>query len=87
MLQFEFPPSLRNVEGLLHERGTKISGETVHSWWLRLGLMFAAEIRRKRIERMQGAQLWRWHLDEVFVRINREKHYLWRTVDPEREVR
>ena len=29
---------------------------------------------------------WRWHLDEVFVRINGETHYLWRAVDHEGEV-
>jgi len=29
---------------------------------------------------------WRWHLDEVFVRINGETHYLWRTVGHEGEV-
>lgn len=29
---------------------------------------------------------WRWHLDEVFVKINGERHYLWRAVDHEGEV-
>jgi putative transposase len=29
---------------------------------------------------------WRWHLDEVFVKINGELHYLWRAVDHEGEV-
>jgi putative transposase len=29
---------------------------------------------------------WQWHLDEVFVRINGESHYLWRAVDHEGEV-
>ena len=29
---------------------------------------------------------WRWHLDEVFVRINGQTHYLWRAVDREGEV-
>ena len=29
---------------------------------------------------------WGWHLDEVFVRINGEMHYLWRAVDHEGEV-
>ncbi len=24
---------------------------------------------------------WRWHLDEVFVKVNGERHYLWRAVD------
>ena len=29
---------------------------------------------------------WRWHLDEVFVKINGKTHYLWRAVDHEGEV-
>ena len=29
---------------------------------------------------------WRWHLDEVFVRINGQTYYLWRAVDHEGEV-
>jgi putative transposase len=29
---------------------------------------------------------WRWHLDEIFVKINGERHYLWRAVDHEGEV-
>jgi putative transposase len=29
---------------------------------------------------------WRWHLDEVCVKINGEMHYLWRAVDQEGEV-
>jgi putative transposase len=24
---------------------------------------------------------WKWHLDEIFMTINGETHYLWRTVD------
>jgi transposase-like protein len=24
---------------------------------------------------------WCWHLDEMFVKINGERHYLWRAVD------
>ena len=28
----------------------------------------------------------RWHLDEVFVKIHGERHYLWRAVDQEGEV-
>ncbi len=48
--------------------------------------MFAAEIRKKRSALMRGSTQWRWHLDEVFVRINGETHYLWRAVDHEGEV-
>jgi putative transposase len=54
--------------------------------WNRFGPMFAAEIRRKRVDRMRAYTHWCWHLDEVFVRINGEKHYLWRAVDHEGEV-
>ena len=48
--------------------------------------MFAAEIRRKRVQRMRAFTHWRWHLDEVYVKINGEMHYLWRAVDHEGEV-
>lgn len=85
MLYVRFPLSLRNVEYLLHERGVEISHETVRFWWHRFGPMFAAEIRKRRIEGMKSSQ-WRWHLDEMFVKINGERHYLWRAVDHEGEV-
>ena len=86
MMYIRFPLSLRNVEDLLHERGIDISHETVRFWWNRFGPMFAAEIRRKRASRMRSYSNWQWHLDEVFVKINGETHYLWRAVDHEGEV-
>ncbi len=85
MLYVRFPLSLRNVEDLLHERGIDVSHETVRFWWHRSGPMFASEIRKRRIEGMRSSR-WRWHLDEVFVKINGERHYLWRAVDQEGEV-
>ena len=85
MLYVRFPLSLRNVEDLLHERGVDISHETVRYWWHRFGPMFASEIRKRRIEGMKSSR-WRWHLDEMFVKINGERHYLWRAVDHEGEV-
>ena len=48
--------------------------------------MFAAEIRRNRVSRMRAHSNRQWHLDEVFVKINGEIHYLWRAVDHEGEV-
>ena len=86
MLYVKFPLSLRNVEDLLHERGIDVSYETVRHWWSRFGPMFAAEIRRKRVDRMRAFTHWQWHLDEVYVKINGEMHYLWRAVDQEGEV-
>src|SRR5208337_549753 len=64
-----YPLSLRNVEDLLAECGIDISHETVRLWWNRFGPMFAAEIRKKRVAHMRGYPQWRWHLDEVFVKV------------------
>lgn len=86
MMYIRFPLSLRNVEDLLFERGIDICHETVRFWWNRFGPMFAADIRRQRVSRMKGFRQWKWHLDEVFVKINGERHYLWRAVDHEGEV-
>ena len=85
MLYIRFPLSLRNVEDLLHERGIEVSDETVRYWWNRFGPQFAAEIRKRRVSGMRSSQ-WRWHLDEVFVKINGRQHYLWRAIDHEGEV-
>jgi putative transposase len=76
MMYVRFPLSLRNVEELLAERGIDICHETVRHWWNRFGPLFAADVRRQR----------EWHLDEVYVKINGEMHYLWRAVDQEGEV-
>ena len=35
---------------------------------------------------MKGFRQWKWHLDEVYVKISGEMHYLWRAVDQEGEV-
>ena len=86
MMYIRFPLSLRNVEDLLHERGIEISHETVRFWWNRFGPMLAAEVRKRRVDRMRSCRQWRWHLDEMFVKINGERHYLWRAVDHEGEV-
>jgi len=86
MMYVRFPLSLRNVEDLLFERGIDICHETVRLWWNRFGPLFAADIRRQRVSRMRGFRHWRWHFDEVFVKINGERHYLWRAVDHEGEV-
>jgi putative transposase len=75
MMYIRYPLSLRQVEDLLFERGIDICHETVRF----------SEIRKRRVHHRSYSQ-WRWHLDEVFVRINGETHYLWRAVDHEGEV-
>ena len=86
MMYVRFPLSLRNVEDPLFERGIDICHKIVRLWWNRFGPMFAADIRRQRVSRMRGLRHWRWHLDEVFVKVGGERHYLWRAVDHEGEV-
>ena len=85
MMYIRYPLSLRQVEDMLFERGIDICHETVRLWWNWFGPMFAAEVRKRRIYHRSYSQ-WRWHLDEVFIRINGEMHYLWRAVDHEGEV-
>ena len=86
MMFIRYPLSLRNVEDLLHERGIDTTHETIRYWWNRFGQIFSAEIRRNRTAAMRAFRHRRWHLDEVFVKINGAKHYLWRAVDHEGEV-
>lgn len=86
MMYVRFPLSLRNVEDLLFERGIDLCHETVRLWWNRFGPLFAADIRRQRVSRMRGFRHWRWHVDEVYVKINGETHYLWCAVDHEGEI-
>ena len=85
MMYVGYPLSLRRVEDLLFERGIDICHETVRFWWNRFGPMFAAEIGKRRVDHRSYSN-GRRHLDEVFARINRETHYLWRAVDHEGEV-
>ena len=52
----------------------------------RFGAMLASEIKQKRIQQLWAYSKWKWRSDEVFVKINGERHYLWRAVDAEGEV-
>jgi putative transposase len=71
-----FSLSLRDVELILAERGILVTHESIRQWCLRFGPDFARKLRRRRPK--PGST---WHLDEVYLRINGELHYLWRAVD------
>jgi len=86
MMYVRFPLSLRNVEDLLAEHRIDVCHETVRHWWNRFGPLFAADVRCQRVNRMKGFRQWKWHLDEVYVKINGEMHYLWRAVDQGGEI-
>ena len=85
MMYVRFPLSLRNVEDLLFERGIDICHETVRFWWNRFGPLFGTMIRKRRISAGCFSHH-RWHVDEMCVKINGKKHWLWRAVDHEGEV-
>ena len=71
-----FSLSLRDVELLLAERGIIVSYESIRRWCLKFGLAFAGNLRRRRPRPGD-----KWHLDEVFIRIQGELRYLWCAVD------
>src|SRR6476620_12666820 len=71
-----FSLSLRDVELLLAERGILVSYETVRRWCKKFAASFAARLRRHRPRPAD-----KWHMDEVFIRIQGVQHYLWRAVD------
>ncbi len=80
-LYFRFALSFRDVEEMLAMRGVFLSYETVREWCLKFGQTYANGLRHK--SRRPGD---RWHLDEVFLKINGRLHYLWRAVDQDGDV-
>ncbi|GGT77080.1 IS6 family transposase [Streptomyces atratus] len=80
-LYFRFPLSFREVEELMLERGVIVSHETVRRWCAKFGQSYANALRRRRVQLGD-----RWHLDEVFIKINGERKYLWRAVDADGTV-
>ena len=86
MMYIRLPLSLRIFEDLLHERGVDVCHESVRLWVDRFGAHFARTIRKQRSEAMRQVRQWRWHVDEMFVKIRGETHYLWRAVGHEGEL-
>jgi len=80
-LYFPFALSFRDVEEMLAMRGVSLSYETIREWCLKFGQTYANGLRRR--SPRPGD---RWHLDEVFLKINGQLHYLWRAVDQDGDV-
>lgn len=80
-LYFRFALSFRDVEEMLAMRGVTLTYETVRYWCLKFGQTYAHGLRRR--SPRPGD---RWHLDEVFLKINGRLHYLWRAVDQDGDV-
>ena len=79
-LYYRFTLSYRDVEELLFERGITVSHEALRPWCQKFGQDYA---NRRRAVPQPGDK---WHLDEVFLTINGERHYLWRVVDQDDNV-
>src|SRR3989449_4985671 len=80
-LYYRFSLSHRDVEELLFVRGVIVSYEAIRKWCRKFGQQFANQLRRRRPRPGD-----KWHLDEVFLTINGERHYLWRAVDEDDNV-
>jgi putative transposase len=80
-LYFRFSLSYRDVEELLAARGINVTYETVRQGCLKFGQIYANQLRRRRPQPGD-----KWHLDEVFLKINGLTHYLWRAVDQQGNV-
>lgn len=76
-----FALSLRDVEDLLAERGVIVSYETIRVWVTKFGTQIATKIRRTRPKPAD-----KWHLDEVALKINGTRHWLWRAIDANGDV-
>ncbi|MFE4821881.1 IS6 family transposase [Streptomyces sp. NPDC056704] len=80
-LYHRFPLSFREVEELMLARGVIVSYETIRQWCAKFGPAYAAGLRRRKPRAGD-----KWHLDEVFVKINGERRHLWRAVDQDGNV-
>jgi len=80
-LYFRFCLSFRDVEELLLERGIAVTYEAIRKWCRKFGQQYANQLRRRR-PRLGD----KWHMDEVFLTIKGEHHYLWRAVDQDENV-
>src|SRR5262249_1686511 len=80
-LYYRFTLSYRDVEELLFERGITVSHEAIRKWCRKFGQDYANRLRRRRPQPGD-----KWHLDEVFLTINGERHDLWRAVDQDDNV-
>jgi len=80
-LYHRFSLSYRDVEELMLERGVEVSYESIRRWCVKFGQEYASRLRRRRPRPGD-----KWHMDEVFIKINGVLHYLWRAVDQEGNV-
>lgn len=80
-LYYRFNLSHRDIEDLLSERGIVVSYEAIRLWCNKFGPKYV-----RRLKRRHHGFGDTFFLDEVFVKIHGEQHYLWRAVDQDGET-
>jgi putative transposase len=80
-LNFSFCLSCRDVEELLFARGVIVTYEAIRKWYLKFGQQYAQQLQHLRPQPGD-----KWHLDEVFLTMNGNRHYLWQAIDQEGDI-
>jgi putative transposase len=80
-LYHRFCLRFREVEELLAERGITLTYETIRQWCQKFGPDYARKLKKR-----QGRLGDMWHIDEVFVTMQGQRHYLYRAVDQDGDV-
>jgi putative transposase len=71
-----YPLSYRQLDELMQERGVAVDHATIHRWVLKYAPQLEEAFhRRKRLVYVS------WRLDETYIRVRGQWHYLSRTVD------
>jgi putative transposase len=61
--------------------GVLVTYETIRVWCRKFGQAFVNGLCRRRARPGD-----KWHLDELFIKINGDRRYLWRAVDQDGNV-
>ncbi len=80
-LYHRFCLSFREIEELLAKRGITVTYETIRQWCQKFGPAYARTLKKR-----QGRLGDTWHIDEVFVPMQGQRHYLYRAVDQDGHV-
>ena len=80
-LYHRFSLSFRDAEDLLAQRGIIVTYETIRRWCRHFGPAYARTLRRRR-----GRMGDTWHVDELFITLQGQRHYLWRAVDEDGDL-
>ncbi len=68
--------SLRNLEGMMAERGIAVDHATIHRWVIR----YSPELL-ERFNRRNRPVTDKWHVDETYIKVRSQWRYLYRAID------